>query len=205
MNDVANGAKVCIVDDDADARFGLKLLLESAGHTVEAFASAEDFLVYFDPGSPTCLILDLQMPAIDGLDLQKRLRKQARTPPIIFLTGHGSVPSAVEALKQGAVDFFQKPVADDQLLLDRIAEAIRQDMSSIAAMNKRNRASELLSQLTTRETEVMNLICQGKANKVIAIDLGISERTVELHRGHMMRKLGVRSVPELIELKSSLT
>lgn len=205
MNDVKTTSKVCIVDDDADARYGLKLLLESAGHTVEEFDNAADFLDHFEPGSPTCLILDLQMPTISGLDLQERLAEQALTPPIIFLTGHGSVPSAVKALKQGAVDFLQKPVTDDQVLLDRVKEAISRDVDAIAALNKRNLALERLSQLTPRETEVMDLICEGKANKVIAIDLGISERTVELHRGHAMRKLGVRSVPELIEIKNALT
>lgn len=204
MNDLASDTTVCIVDDDADARFGLRLLLESAGHQVQEFASAADFLDYFEPGSPTCVILDLQMSTVSGLDLQRRLAEQTLTPPIIFLTGHGSVPSAVAALKQGAVDYFQKPVTDDRLLLDRVAEALRQDMASISDMRNRNRVTALLSQLTPRETEVMNLICEGKANKVIAIDLGISERTVELHRGHMMRKLGVRSVAELMELKNAL-
>lgn len=200
MDDRALESRVCIVDDDDDARFGLKLLLETAGYLVEEFDSAASFLEQFSPGLPTCLILDLHMPAINGLELQEKLAERDITPPIIFLTGHASVPSAVHALKGGAVDFLQKPVADDNLLLERISEAIRQDKNSLASLKSRNQALARLSELTPRERQVMDLICEGMANKVVAIELGISERTVELHRGRVMHKLGVRSVPELIEL-----
>ena len=200
MDDRAFESRVCIVDDDDDARFGVKLLLETAGYLVEDFDSAASFLEKFTPGVPTCLILDLHMPAVNGLELQEKLAEMEVTPPIIFLTGHGSVPSAVQALKSGAVDFLQKPIGDDNLLLARVNEAIRQDKETLTALRDRNHALARLSELTPRETQVMNLICEGMANKVIAIELGISERTVELHRGRVMHKLGVRSVPELIEL-----
>lgn len=203
MDDRAFESRVCIVDDDHDARFGLKLLLETAGYLVEEFDSAGSFLENFAPGIPTCLILDLHMPGVSGLELQETLAEMDVTPPIIFLTGHGSIPSAVQALKSGAVDFLQKPVADDNLLLARIAEAIRRDEKTLTARRERNRALARLSELTPRESQVMGLICEGMANKVIAIELGISERTVELHRGRVMHKLGVRSVPELIELTKS--
>lgn len=199
-----NDATVCIVDDDADARFGLRMLLESAGHQVAEYASAEEFLDTFNPTTPSCLILDLQMPTIGGLELQQRLIERDMDPPIIFLTGHANVPSAVKALKGGAVDFLQKPVTDDRELLDRVAEAIRRDAAAMASKQKRETARSLFSTLTPREREVMALICEGKPNKVIAFDLGISERTVELHRSRLMRKLHVRSVAELIERKTAL-
>lgn len=203
MDDRAFESRVCIVDDDDDARFGLKLLLETAGYLVEDFDSAASFLEEYTPGPPTCLILDLHMPSISGLELQEKLAERDMMPPIIFLTGHGSVPSAVQALKSGAVDYLQKPVANDNLLLDRVSEAIRQHKNTLAALRQRNQALARLSELTPRETQVMDLICEGMANKVIAVELGISERTVELHRGRVMHKLEVRSVPELIELTKS--
>lgn len=203
MDDRAFESRVCIVDDDDDARFGLKLLLETAGYLVEDFDSAASFLEEYTPGLPTCLILDLHMPSISGLELQEKLAERDMMPPIIFLTGHGSVPSAVQALKSGAVDYLQKPVANDNLLLDRVSEAIRQHKNTLAALRQRNQALARLSELTPRETQVMDLICEGMANKVIAVELGISERTVELHRGRVMHKLEVRSVPELIELTKS--
>ncbi|HKI74670.1 MAG TPA: LuxR C-terminal-related transcriptional regulator, partial [Pseudomonadales bacterium] len=158
----------------------------------------------FHAAAPCCLILDIEMPALSGLELQQQLVARDRVPPIIFLTGHGTVPSAVQALKSGAVDFFQKPVTDGQALLNRVSQAIVQDAEAIVAHDRRKGAASLMAQLTPRELEVMKMICEGKANKVVAIDLGISERTVELHRGHLMRKLRVRSIPELIEINKAL-
>ena len=197
-------AMVYVVDDDDAVREGLQLLFESGGYAVTACADAETFLQHYDAGRPGCLILDLRMPAVSGLELQEQLSRQDPPPPIIFLTGHGSVPTAVKALQGGAVDFFQKPIADEQQLLDRVAEALRRDQAARAAAGRRAEARELLGQLTPRETEVMEQICDGKANKVIAIDLGISERTVELHRSRVMQKLGMRSVAELIRFRDSL-
>jgi len=197
-------AMVYIVDDDEAVREGLQLLFESGGYAVIACADAGAFLQQYDPQRSCCLILDLRMPAVSGLELQEQLARQDPPPPIIFLTGHGSVPTAVKALQSGAVDFFQKPIADEQQLLDRVAEAVRRDADARAAAGRRAEARRLLEQLTPRETEVMEQICDGKANKVIAINLGISERTVELHRSRVMQKLGMRSVAELIRLRNSL-
>ncbi|MEJ2761271.1 MAG: response regulator [Gammaproteobacteria bacterium] len=201
---MAGEATVFIVDDDAAVREGLQMLFESAGYTVAAFADAEAFLRAYDPQTPCCLILDLRMPATSGLELQELLGREDAPPPIIFLTGHGSVPTAVKALKGGAVDFFQKPIADEQQLLDRVAEALRRDLDTRAAAARRAGARRLFEQLTPREVEVMEQICDGKANKVVAIELGISERTVELHRSHVMQKLGLRSVAELIRFRDDL-
>ncbi|HKK15105.1 MAG TPA: response regulator [Gammaproteobacteria bacterium] len=196
-------ARVYIVDDDSGVRDGLQMLFESAGHTVSAFSTAEKFLQCYEPGAPCCLVLDLRMPGFSGLQLQELLARQELPPPIIFLTGHGNVPAAVKALKAGAMDFFQKPVINEQQLLDRVNEAIRQDCEARAEAIKREDFKQLLEQLTPREMEVMERVCEGEANKVIGIELGISERTVELHRAHMMKKLGVHSVAELIHFRDS--
>lgn len=192
---------VYIVDDDEAVRYGLKLLLESVGHQVLDFGTAEEFLNNYQADKPACLILDIRMPSVSGLELQEILAERQLNPPIIFLTGHGNVPTAVKALKRGAIDFFQKPINDEQQLLDRVYEALRSDAAAQEAASQRAEAEELLARLTPRETEVMELMCQGKANKVIAIEMDISERTVELHRAHVMKKLGIRSIPELIRLK----
>lgn len=195
---------VFIVDDDSSVREGLQMLLESAGHRVSVFVDAKSFLKYYEPGIPGCLVLDLQMPSVNGLELQELLSEKGMPPPIIFLTGHGNVPTAVRALKKGAIDFFQKPIADEQQLLDRVAEAIRQDCEVRDEAAKCTEAKKRFECLTPRETEVMEHICMGKANKVIGIDLGISERTVELHRSHVMQKLGIRTVAELIRFRDRL-
>lgn len=192
---------VYIVDDDEAVRYGLKLLLESVDYHVLDFGTAEEFLENYRPDKPACLVLDIRMPSVSGLELQEILAQRELHPPIIFLTGHGNVPTAVKALKRGAIDFFQKPINDEQQLLDRVYEAVRADAASHEAASERAEAEELLARLTPRETEVMEMMCQGKANKVIAIELDISERTVELHRAHVMKKLGIRSIPELISLK----
>lgn len=201
MSERLPGSVVYLVDDDEAVRHGLGMLLESVGHDVRAFAAADEFLANFEAEGPACLILDLRMPAIGGLELQELLAERGLHPPIIFLTGYGNVSAAVKALKGGAIDFFQKPVDDEQLLLDRVQEALRLDAASRSEASQRAEARALLDQLTPRETQVMELMCQGKANKVIAIELDISERTVELHRAHLMKKLGIRSIPDLIRLK----
>lgn len=192
---------VFIVDDDAGVREGLGMLLESAGYRVIACPSAESFFQHYDHDAPCCLVLDLQMPVTGGLELQEILAARGQHPPIIFLTGHGDVPAAVKALKQGAVDFFQKPLADEQGFLDRVRYSIRlaSDARDLAA--RKSEIQKRLAVLTPRERQVMEQICAGKANKVIAIEFGISERTVELHRSRMMRKLGVRSVAELMRAR----
>lgn len=197
-------AVVYIVDDDSSVRDGLQMLFESAGHKVAAFADAENFLQGFDRETPCCVILDLQMPGTGGLEVQELLAQEEIPPPVIFLTGHGNVPSAVGALKKGAIDFFQKPLADAEQLLNRVGEAIRLNRDARAEATQRAKYRQLLDRLTPRETEIMGLICNGKANKVIAIELGISERTVELHRAHIMQKLGIHTVAELVMLQGNI-
>lgn len=195
---------VCIVDDDEAVRYGLRMLLEAADYHVAEFASAVEFLESYRDDQPGCLILDIQMPDTTGLELQEMLINRGIGKPVIFLTGHGDVPAAVKALRGGAVDFLQKPITDEKLLLDRVAEAVARDRDNRRAADQRAEAEALVGQLTPREKEVMELVCDGQANKVVAVELGISERTVELHRSHLMKKLGVRSVPDLIALRSVL-
>lgn len=204
MSEAQPASIVYVVDDDGDARFGVKLLLESAGYAVAEFEDGANFLENYQPGPPACLILDINMPHINGLELQEHLARDGVELPIIFLTGHADVPAAVTALKAGAVDFLQKPVSDDRQLISLVDAALAQNASYQARAAEQRDVSDRAAKLTPREAEIMQLICDGQANKVIAIDLGISERTVELHRGRMMKKLGVRSVAELISLNNLL-
>ena len=195
---------VFIIDDDPDVRESLSRLVRAAGFAVEAFDSADAFLSAFVEDRPGCLVTDIRMPGMNGLELQERMRSEGSSMPTIVLTGHGDVPGAVRALKGGAIDFLQKPYEPDVLLV-RIAEALAKDARTREAKEQAAEVESRLSQLTPRERQVMSLVIEGKANKVIAIDLGISERTVELHRGRVMHKLGARSVPDLIrkvDLKS---
>lgn len=188
---------VYVVDDDDEVRDALRTLVHSADLNVETYASAEAFLEHVRPKRPGCLILDLNMPGLSGLDLQRQLSANQIELPIIMLTGEGTVPAAVEALQGGAVDFIEKP-ADPPTLLQRIQQAIERDVARLRECEQRATVANRLDTLTPREREVMDLIVTGSANKVIAIDLGISERTVELHRSRVMKKLGARSVAELI-------
>jgi two-component system response regulator FixJ len=194
---------VYIVDDDRAVRDSLGLLMRSIGLTSKCFASASEFLDEFEPGLSSCLIADVRMPEISGLDLQQELIERKIEIPIVFITGYGDVPMAVEAMKSGAVDFIQKPFRD-QDLIDAINTALQKDrdrrdqLDELAAVRKR------AATLTPRETEVMEKVVQGCANKVIALDLGVSQRTVELHRARVMRKMGVRSVAELVRMTSAL-
>jgi two-component system response regulator FixJ len=195
---------VYVVDDDEDVRRALRALVHSADLNVETYASAEAFLENHRPERPGCLVLDLHMPGLSGLELQQRLTDNRIALPIIMLTGEGSVPAAVAALQGGAVDFMEKPAAPAELL-KRIHQAIERDISRRKVLEERSGASQRLTALTAREREVMELVMTGSANKVIAIDLHISERTVELHRSRVMKKLGVRSVAELIHAVLSAT
>lgn len=188
---------VFIVDDDPDVRDSLSRLVRAAGFEVECFEGADAFLADWRDDRPGCLVTDIRMPGMTGLELQERMRSEGSSIPTIVLTGHGDVPGAVRALKGGALDFLQKPYEPDVLLV-RIAEALEEDARTRKARERAAEVEGRLSQLTPREREVMSLVIEGKANKVIAIDLGISERTVELHRGRVMHKLGARSVPDLI-------
>ena len=189
---------VYLVDDDEAVRDSLGILLRSVGLASEVYASALEFLEHFDPQRHACLVADIRMPGLSGLELQQRLNEQHADIPIIFITGHGDVPMAVTAMKSGATDFIQKPFRD-QDLLDRIAKALEIDRARRASRAEGDAIRERLALLTPRETEVMERVVKGQANKVIAMDLGVSQRTVELHRARVMRKLRMRSLAELVQ------
>jgi len=195
----AGESTVFIVDDDDAVRDALTLLLDSAGFNTVSYPSAAAFLDLYDPGLPGCLVLDIRMPAMSGMELQAALTGKAITIPIIFLSGHGNVAMSAKAFRRGAVDFLEKPF-DENVLLERIHEAIRLDRSSRETASRRSEASNRLASLTRREHEVMLLIVTGHTNKEIATKLNLSTRTVETHRGRIMEKTGVHSLTELIEL-----
>ena len=195
---------VYLVDDDEAVRDSLGLLLRSVGMARAVYASALDFLEAYDPDQHACLVADIRMPGLSGLELQQRLNERRAEIPIIFITGHGDVPMAVTAMKSGAADFIQKPFRD-QDLLDRIHKALEQDKERRVWRAEEKVIRERLKLLTPRETEVMHRVVSGQANKVIALDLGVSQRTVELHRARVMRKLRMRSLAELVHAVGKLT
>lgn len=188
---------VYLVDDDDAVRDALGLLFKSIGLPCEAYPSALEFLEGYDPDRHSCLVADIRMPGLSGLELQERLNERHADIPIIFITGHGDVPMAVTAMKSGAADFIQKPFRD-QDLLDRIHKALEQDKQRRAVRSEEQAIRARLASLTPRETEVMQRVVRGQANKVIAMDLGVSQRTVELHRARVMHKLKMRSLAELV-------
>jgi len=192
-------ATVFVVDDDEAVRTSLRLLLKSVGLPVETFASAQEFLDQFDPDRAGCLVLDIRMPGISGLELQQHLNDRHSIMPIVFITGHGDVPMAVEAMQAGAVDFIQKPFRD-QDLIDRINRALEKDREMRSELRERDEIRRRMSQLTPREREVLELVTQGKANKVIAGDLNVSQRTVEIHRARVMEKMGANSLAHLVRM-----
>ena len=192
-------ATVCIVDDDEAVRSALKLLLKTLGVPVLAYGSAQEFLAAFDPQRQGCLVLDIRMPGMSGLELQQELNARGALAPIIFITGHGDVPMAVEAMQHGAMDFLQKPFRD-QDLLDRINKALEKDRAGREILGQRERIQARIADLTPREREVLALVTAGKANKVIAADLNLSQRTVEIHRAHVMEKMGANSLAHLVRM-----
>ena len=196
-------ATVYIVDDDDGMRRALTLLMSTVGYHAVAFARPKDFLSKFDPNQPGCLVLDVRMPEMSGLEVQQHLNRAGSLLPVILVTGHGDIPMAVQAMKDGAFDFLQKPFRD-QDLLDRIIAALKQDAENRAAVEKHADLRKRSDSLTPREREVMALVVDGKANKVIAIDLGLSERTVEIHRANVMEKMGARSVAHLVKMNLTL-
>ena len=189
---------VHIVDDDEAVRSGLRLLLASCGLQAQAYPGAQAFLDGVDADRPGCLLLDVRMPGMSGLELQERLQQRGLLFPVILLTGHGDVPMAVRAMKRGAFDFIQKPF-NDQYLLDRINEAIALDLHERDRRRQQQVLRERLARLSAREQEVLDRLVQGEANKVIAAELGISERTVELHRARVMEKMEARSLAQLVQ------
>ncbi len=194
---------VYVVDDDDAVRDSLRMLLKSVGLPCETFASGNAFLEAYEPARVSCLVADIRMPGLSGLELQEELNGRQAELPIIFITGHGDVPMAVKAMQSGAADFIQKPFRDQELL-DRIHKALEADRERRNEDESVSRARKRLKTLTPRETEVMDKVVQGHANKVIALDLGVSQRTVELHRARVMHKMGVRSLAELVRLVGSV-
>jgi FixJ family two-component response regulator len=190
---------VYIVDDDDGMRRALTVLMTTVGYNPVAFARPGEFLAKYDPSHPACLVLDVRMPEMSGLEVQQHLNRKGSMLPVILITGHGDIPMAVQAMKDGAFDFLQKPFRD-QDLLDRINAALKQDAENREVVERHADLKRRAESLTPREREVMALVVDGRANKVIAIDLGLSERTVEIHRANVMEKMGARSVAHLVKM-----
>jgi FixJ family two-component response regulator len=195
---------VFIVDDDEAVRSSLRLLLKSVGLAATALPNAPEFLASYDPQQPGCLILDVRMPGMSGLDLQQQLNLRGAVIPVIFITGHGDIPMAVEAMQHGAFDFLQKPFRD-QDLIDRIQRALEKDHANRAELQERSRTRERLEALTPREREVLALVTSGKPNKIMAAELGVSQRTVEIHRARVMEKMGASSLAQLVRMVLDLS
>jgi FixJ family two-component response regulator len=190
---------IFVVDDDEGVRNSLRFLLRSVGLTTRTLSSATEFLDTYGPSQAGCLVLDVRMPGMSGLELQQQLNLRGVTIPVIFITGHGDVPMAVEAMQHGAFDFLQKPFRD-QDLIDRIQRALERDARSRAALAQHEKIRERIGSLTPREREVLTLMTQGKPNKVMAADLGVSQRTVEIHRARVMEKSGAASLAQLVRM-----
>lgn len=191
---------VFVVDDDEGIREGLAMLLDTVDQPYELYSSAYEFLEAYDPNKYGCLILDIRMPRMTGLDLQDKLIEQKSTLPIIFITGHGDVPMAVEAMRRGAIDFIRKPFRE-QDLLDRINEALASDAGNRERQATIQETLDKVNSLTERETQIFHRVAAGEMNKVIGFELCISERTVEVHRSLVMKKLGVRTLAQLVRIK----
>lgn len=191
---------IYIVDDDHAIRHAMGLLMKSVGLRCEIFESADDFLTDHTNDRSGCLVLDIRMPGMGGLELQEKLRDLDCTLPIIFITGHGDIPMAVEAMQKGAFDFIQKPFRDQELL-DRIQDALKTEREQRSRREKQSIVRDKLSRLTKREHEVFVLVVTGKPNKIIAHELGVSQRTVEIHRARVMEKMEARSLADLVRMQ----
>ncbi|MDH3281801.1 MAG: response regulator [Gammaproteobacteria bacterium] len=190
---------VYVVDDDAAVRSAIGMLMRSVGHRPLMFGSAAEFLDNYDPSAQGCVVLDVRMPGMSGLDVQDRLNRLGAKIPIIFVTGHGDVPMAVQAMRNGAEEFLQKPFRD-QDLIDRVNQALDKCAAQAASQSEEREVLSRIEALTAREKEILHLIVTGHANKVIAADLGLSARTVEVHRANIMDKMQVQSLAELVRL-----
>lgn len=200
----AADATIFVVDDDDGMRRALGTLLGTVGYRTVLFALPSEFLASFKADEPGCLILDIRMPEMSGLEVQQQLNRAGAILPVIFITGHGDVPMAVQAMKEGAFQFIQKPFRDQELL-DHINHALQLDSDNRKDLALRAVVKRRLETLTPREKQVMDSVVEGEANKVMAIDLGLSERTVEIHRAKVMEKMGARSVAHLVKMHLTLT
>jgi len=194
---------VYVVEDDEAVRDSLQLMLRSAGLSVATYGNANDFLDDWNESMAGCIVLDIRMPGMDGMELQKHLNERHSLLPIIFVTGHGDVPMAVEAMKHGAVEFIQKPYREEELL-DKIQRALEKDADQRESLNRRQEIVRRIETLTPREREIMDRMIAGQANKVIAIELDISQRTVEIHRSRVMHKMGTHSLAHLVRMVLSV-
>jgi FixJ family two-component response regulator len=194
---------VFVIDDDRSVREALEGLLRSVGLKVQAFASTQDFLQCERPDAPGCLVLDVRLPGLSGLDFQRELAKSNNAPPIIFITGHGDIPMSVRAIKAGAIEFLTKPFRDQELL-DAVQHGIEQDRvqrtQAIAVADLKER----FDALTSRERQIMELVVTGRPNKQLAAELDVSEITVKVHRGNVMRKMQAKSLAELVRMADRL-
>jgi Response regulator len=203
---IPSNSLVFIVDDDPSIRKGLGRLLRAAGYVHEAFNSAIEFLGRAVHPGPSCLIVDVRMPGLDGMGLQETLIRRRRDEELVFITGHGDIPTCAQAMKAGAVDFLPKPFPPDELL-DCVERALSRSANKRKHAAEKQKTRDLFDLLTPREFEVMQLVVTGLLNKQVAGELGTAEKTVKVHRGRVMQKLGVRSVPDLVRLveKAAIT
>ena len=203
QNRINGNAIVYIVDDDGDVREGLNSLFQSIGLSTQACGSTAEFLAAKRPDEVSCLILDVRLPGLSGLDFQAELARMKTSIPIIFITGHGDIPMSVKAMKSGAVEFLSKPIRE-QDLLDAVRVALDRDRARRESDSKIHNLRERYNALSKREHQVMALICVGKMNKQAAAEIGISEITVKVHRHNVMKKLGAKSLPDLVRMADLL-
>ncbi len=196
-------ATVIVIDDDEAIRQSLKLLFHSVRLPVTLYASAQEFLRSFRADQPGCLVVDVRMPGMSGLELQQELNLRGAMIPVIFITGHGDISMAVEAMQHGAFDFLPKPFRD-QDLLDRIQRAIEKDAADRSEVGRDEKIRERLESLTPREREVLELVIIGKPNKIMAADLDVSQRTIEIHRARVMEKMHAGSLAQLVRMTMEL-
>ena len=194
---------VYVVEDDEAVRDSLELLLKSDSKPLKTYDSANAFLKDYSDKMAGCIVLDIRMPGMDGMELQKKLNDKHSILPIIFVTGHGDVPMAVDAMKEGAVDFIQKPYREEALL-EKIEAALEQDQEQRKSLDEKQEIIRRVKSLTPREREIMDRMIAGQANKVIAIELEISQRTVEIHRSRVMHKMGTHSLAHLVRMVLSV-
>jgi len=194
---------VIVIDDDEAVRSALKLLFKSIGLPVQLYPSAQEFLPHYVLDQPGCLVVDVRMPGMSGLELQQKLNMLGAMIPVIFITGHGDISMAVEAMQHGAFDFLPKPFQDKDLI-DRVQRALKKDAINRSEIGQAERIRQRLQSLTPREREVLDLVTSGKPNKVMAADLGVSQRTIEIHRARVMEKMEAKSLAQLVRMTLEL-